>query len=496
MKIDQLLNKGLNREYKVVVSAKDIDAKVDAELEGMKKKINLPGFRPGKAPLSLLKKLHGKGMRGQVLETIVTEGVDKIYKDENIKPAMQPKVDIVKFEEDEDLEFTLGVEILPEVKVPDFKKIKLDRLITEVNPKQLEEALDRLASSQKNFSAAAKATKAKAGDAVKMDFVGKVDGKEFDGGKAEGFQLELGSNQFIPGFEDQLIGCKAGDSKTVKVSFPKEYNSAELAGKDAEFAVTVHEVLKEGKVKINDDFAKNLGLDSLDALKESISGQIGQEHASLTAAVLKRSLLDALADMVKFEVPTGMVDMEFAQIWEQIKRDMINSGEAKEADFEGLTGPTDKKEQKEYRSIAERRVRLGLLLSEVGQARDVQISPEEVNRKIMQEAQKFPGQEKEVFDFYQKNENALAQLRAPIYEEKVCELILGDATVKEKTVTLEALQKAFQVAEEDEVETPKKTPKKKAAAKKEPAKKAAPKKAAAKKPAAKKAPAKKAAAKK
>ncbi len=497
MNIELKKNEGLSREYSVVVPAADVDAKVDEELGAIKGQINMPGFRPGKAPISLLKKTHGKAIRGRVLENLITSTLENLYKDEDIKPAMQPKLDVQSFEEDGDLEFSFELEILPEITAPDFSKLKLERMVVEVADKTVDEEVANLAKGQKSFKKAAKTHKAKNGDAVLMDFVGKVDGVEFDGGKGEGHQLELGSNTFIPGFEEQLVGAKAGDEVTVKVTFPAEYHSADLAGKDAEFDCTVHEVRKPEDTKVDDDFAKNMGLESLDSLKEAIKGQLAQQHEGLSAAVLKRGLLDALAAEVDFPVPAGMVDLEFRQIWEQIKMDAIRSGEAKPEDFEGKEGPEDDAEAAEYKSIAERRVRLGLLLSEVGQQRDVQITQEEVNRRLMQEASRYPGQEQQVFEYYKNNENALASLRAPIYEEKVCELILSEAKVTEKKATLEELEAAFNAAEEDEVEeTKKKSSKKKAPAKKAAAKKAPAKKAAAKKDDAKKAPAKKAAAKK
>lgn len=491
MKVNELSNKGLKREYSVVVGADEIEAKMNAELEKVKSTIKLPGFRPGKAPLSLLKKMHGNSLMGQVLEETVNSTTAKVFEEKNLKPAMQPNVEIVKFDEGGDLEYTVSIEVLPEVSVPDFSKIKLERLVADVSDKEVEEAIGRLSEGQKRFEAASKATKAKEGDAVFIDYVGRIDGEAFPGGTGEQFQLELGSGMFIPGFEEQLIGNKAGDEVQVTVKFPADYHSDDLAGKETVFEVIVHEVRKPAKVEIDDQFAKDMGLESLDSLKEMVKSQIEMEYGNLSRSITKRRLLDALADMVSFEVPEGMLDAEFAQIWNQIKMDAIRSGEATAEDFEGKDGPDDKKEAAEFRSIAERRVRLGLLLSEAGQANDVQVSQEEVSKQVMQEAQRYPGQEQEVFKYFQSNPEAMAQLRAPIFEEKVCDLIISLASVKEKKATKDQLEAALKAL--DAADEPKKKPAAKKAAPKKAAPKAAEKKAPAKKAAAKKPAAKKAA---
>ncbi|WP_020398863.1 trigger factor [Kordiimonas gwangyangensis] len=507
MQIEELLNEGLKREYKVVVEASELDAKLDAVLDEFRATARIKGFRPGKAPISLLKRMHGERAKGQVLNEAMQESSTKLFEEKKIRPALRPEVDMDQYEDGKNLEYTLKVEVLPEIDVDGFKAPALERWIAEVDDKDVDAFVERIAGQQKTFKKAAKTVKAAEGDAVLIDFVGSVDGVEFDGGKGEDYQLELGSGSFIPGFEDQLVGTKAGDETVVKVTFPAEYHSEALKGKDAEFKVTVKEVRRPSEAKADDELAKNLGFDDLKGLKESVKGQLEQDNKSLTRAHLKRGLLDALADEYSFDVPAGMVDLEYRQIWEQIKRDAIQTGEAKPEDFDGLEEPADKAEAEEFRSIAERRVRLGLLLSEIGVQNKVQVTQEEVNRRIIEEARRFPGQEAQVFEFYQKNEEARAQLRAPIFEEKVVDFVLEMADLKDKSVSRDDLEAAVRAIDEEDANPTKgkkAAPKKKAAEKKPAAKKAAPRKAAAKKAddaeekaaPKKKAPAKKAAAKK
>ncbi|TNE60615.1 MAG: trigger factor [Alphaproteobacteria bacterium] len=498
MQIEELLSEGLVREYKVVVAAKELDDRLDNILQDFRANAKIKGFRPGKAPLSLLKRMHGERAKGQVLNETMQETSSKLFEEKGIRPAMRPEVDLAAYEDGKDLEYTLKVEILPEVNVEGFKAPALERWVAEVADADIDTVLERVAGQQKSFKKAAKTTKAKEGDAVLIDYVGRVDGVEFDGGKGEDFQLELGSGMFIPGFEEQLVGAKAGEEKLVKVTFPTEYHSKDLAGKEAEFTVNVKEVRQPAEAEVNEDLAKNMGFDDLAALRDAIKGQLGSDNEGLTRAHLKRGLLDALAEQYDFAVPQGMVDLEFQQIWEQIKRDAIMSGEAKPEDFEGKTQPDDEADAAEFRGIAERRVRLGLLLSEIGVKNNVQVTQEEVNRRIIEEARRYPGQEAQVFQYFQQNEDARAQLRAPIFEEKVVDFVIAQADLTDKTVSREELEAAVRAIDEEEA-NPKAAPAKKAA-KKPAAKKAAPKKAAAAdeeaKPAAKKAPAKKAAPKK
>ncbi|WP_321391588.1 trigger factor [Emcibacter sp.] len=508
MQVTETNSEGLKRGYKVVISAGDIETKLNSELEKVRAQIKMPGFRPGKAPISLLKKLHGKNLMGQVLEETINSTSQNVLEEQKVRPATQPNIAIDEgYEEGKDLEYTMSLEIVPEFEIPDLSKLKLEKLVAEPAADQVKEALEGIAAQQKNYKKAAKTYKAAEGDAVLIDFLGKLDGVAFDGGAGEDFQLVLGSSAFIPGFEDQLIGVKAGDEKEVNVTFPENYQSEQLAGKPAVFEVTVKEVQKPEAAKVDDELATKLGLSDLAALEEAVKGQLSQETDSLSRTCLKRSLLDALADLVDFDVPSGMVDMEFEQIWNQLKMDMYREASEGNADLkpEEVEEPGDDVKE-EYKAIAERRVRLGLLLSEIGQQNKVTVGQEEVTRQIAQEARRFPGQEKQVFEFYQSNPQAMAQVRAPLFEEKVVDFILEQATVAEKPVTRDDL--IAKLEEDEAAETPvkgKKAPAKKAAAKKAPAKKAAakapakkeaPKAAAEKKPAAKKAPAKKAPAKK
>jgi len=494
MQVTETNSEGLKREYKVVISAADIDVKLDAEVKKIQGQIKMPGFRPGKAPLSLLKKLHGKNLLGQVLEETINSTSQAALSDNNIRPAMQPKIEVISFDEGKDLEYSIEVEATPEFDIPDLSKLKLERWIVEADEAQVMEAVTKVAGQQKNFEKAAKTYKAQNGDAVLMDFLGKIDGIAFDGGAAEGHQLELGSNSFIPGFESQLVGVKAGDEKDVEVIFPGDYQAENLAGKAAVFAVKVHEVQKPADVEINDDMAKKFGLENLDALKDIVKKQVEQENQDVTRTKLKRSLLDLLADKVSFEVPQAMVTLEFDQIWQQLKMDLHKQelAENPEINPEDIPEPGDDLKQ-EYQAIAERRVRLGLLLAEIGQKNDVIVSQEEVTRQISTEAQRYPGQEKEVFEFYQKNPQAMAQVRAPLFEEKVVDFIVELADVKDKKVSREQLIAAIEA--EEAADTGNKSAKK-TTAKKAPAKKAAAKKPESKKPESKKAKPKKAAPKK
>ncbi len=494
MQVTEVKSEGLAREYKVTIEAAVIDAKVDAEIKKAQGQINMPGFRPGKAPFSLLKKLHGKNMLGQVLEETVNTTSEEVLKDKGVRPAMQPRIEVVSFEEGEDLIYKMDVEVVPVIELPDVKKIKLTRHVVEVNEEQIAEALDNIASQQKNYKKAAKTYKAADGDSVIIDYVGSVNGTEFEGGTAEGAQLVLGSNTFIPGYEEQLVGVKAGDKKDVTVTFPAEYHSKDLSGKEAVFKVVVNEVQKPADVEINDDFAVKLGLENLEKLKEALKDQIANDNSGVSRTQLKRALLDELASLVSFDVPVSMADMEFDQIWAQLKADLLREKQAENADFkEEDLEEIDDKTKGEYRDIALRRVRLGLLLSEIGDKNDVTVAQEEVTRAISEQARRYPGQEKEVFEFYQKDAQAMASIRAPLYEEKVVDYILEQASVTDKSISRDDLIKMI---EEEDAEDPKKTTKKKSAAKKTATKKAAAKKTPVKKDGAKKAGTKKAPVKK
>lgn len=509
MQIKETINKGLKRAYQLTITAGDIADKIEAEVKKIAPQVKMPGFRPGKVPANLIKKMHGEQLHAQTVNDVIRESVDKLMKDQELRPAMQPKIELGEgYEEGKDAEIAVELEVLPTVEVPSTDGLKLERLVVPVEDKAVDEAVASIAGQNKSYKDAAKSKKAAEGDQLIIDFVGKIDGVEFEGGKAEDAALVIGSGQFIPGFEEQLVGVKTGDEKTITVTFPEDYQADNLAGKDAEFDITVKQVKVETETKVDDEFAKNLGLDSLDKLKELMRGQLEQQTAGLTRTQMKRQLLDVLAAGHDFEVPEGMVNAEFEQIWAQLQQ------EASQEEDPAAALKEIEAEKDDYRKIAERRVRLGLLLSEIGQANGVEVSAQEMSMLIQQAAQQYRPEDREKFVEYVQNEPmAAAQLRAPLYEDKVVDFLFDKAEVTEREVTQEELEAAIEAEETAEAKPAKKkaAPKKKAAAKKAPAKKADDKKPAAKKaqakkkapakkaedkPAAKKAPAKKAAAKK
>ena len=506
MQIKETAKEGLKRAYTITIPAKEIDERVGGEVKKIAPQVKMPGFRPGKVPANLVRKMHGEQLHAQTLNDMIRESVDKTMADNKLRPAMQPKVELGEgYEEGKDAAITLEVEVLPEIEAPEVEGLKLERLTVPVTDEQVMEAVERIASNNKSYKDAAKTKKAADGDQLIIDFVGSIDGVEFEGGKAENTPLVIGSGQFIPGFEEQLTGVKTGDEKTITVTFPEDYPAENLKGKDAQFAIKVQQVKTPTDTKVDDEFAKNLGLDSLDKLKELLRGQLEQETAGLTRTQMKRQLLDTLAAGHDFAVPQGMVDAEFDQIWAQLQQEAAQSDDA-EAMLKEMEDEKD-----DYRKIAERRVRLGLLLSEIGQKNGVEVNANEMNMLIQQAAQQYRAEDRERFVQYVQSEPmAAAQLRAPLYEDKVVDFLFDKAEITDREVTREELEAAIEAEETNEEKPKKKAPAKKAAAKKDDEKKAPAKKApakkdaekapakktAAKKPAAKKAPAKKAAAKK
>ena len=494
MQIKETANEGLKRAYTITIPAKEIDERVTGEVKKIAPQVKMPGFRPGKVPANLVRKMHGEQVHAQTVNDMIRESVDKVMAENKLRPAMQPKVELDEgYEEGKDATLNVDVEILPEIEAPEVEGLKLERLTVPVTDEQVDEAVERIASNNKSYKDAAKTKKAGDGDQLIIDFVGRVDGVEFEGGKAENTPLVIGSGQFIPGFEEQLTGVKTGDEKTITVTFPEDYPAENLKGKDAEFDVTVQQVKVPTDTAIDDEFAKNLGLENLDKLKELLRGQLEQETAGLTRTQMKRQLLDTLAAGHDFAVPQGMVDAEFEQIWGQLQQEAAQSDDA-----EAMLKEMDD-EKDDYRKIAERRVRLGLLLSEIGQKNGVEVNANEMNMLIQQAAQQYRAEDRERFVQYVQSEPmAAAQLRAPLYEDKVVDFLFDKAEITDREVTREELEAAIEAEESTEAEAAKA---KKAPAKKAPAKKAAAKKddaksddkPAAKKPAAKKAPAKKAA---
>ncbi len=427
---------GLKREYKLVVPAAKLRDQVDDRLQELGRQVRLPGFRPGKVPMPLLKQRYEKSVIGEVLEQTLHEGSHQLMTERNLRPAGRPKVEIVKFEEGQDLEISIALEVIPEITPVDFSSLSLERSVVEVSESEVEDGLKTIAKRQRRPEPAPDDAVSKIGDVLVIDFAGRAGGVEFEGGKGEGFHLELGSGSFVPGFEDQLAAKKKDDRVLVKVTFPDGYGNQELAGKDAEFDVTVKEIKHLTDVEIDDSLAKALGFDDLAALRKAAREQIERDYVAAARARLKRKLLDVLAERHDFVLPQGLVDAEFDVIWRQIEADM----KAERLDEEDK-GKSEEQLRKEYRDIAIRRVKLGLLLSEVGRVNDVQIPNEDISRAMINEARRYPGQEKKVIDFYQRSPDALNVLRAPIYEDKVVDHILSVASITERRLSPEEFRK-------------------------------------------------------
>lgn len=434
MQVSETLSEGLKREYKVVVDAADMEAKVTDKLTDLAKEAQMPGFRPGKVPVKILRRTYGRQLLGEVLEQTVNEATTETLEKHDLTPAMQPKIEVVSFDEGADLEYTIQLEVMPGFEPMDFASLTLERVVAEMAEGEVDERVGSLAQQFKEFTEAAEGQAAQDGDTVVIDFKGSVDGELFDGGTAEEHSLELGSNSFIPGFEEQLVGVKKDDELAVKVTFPEEYQAENLAGKEAEFAVTVREVKVPLPVSVDDALAEKLGLENLQALKDAVREQSEKDFATISRTKLKRVLLDALAEGHDFEVPPSLVDGEFEQIWNQVVEDLKRQDKT--------VADLDKSEEEakaEYRDIAVRRVRLGLLLSKVGQDNNLTVNQDEVNRVMAEQAQNFPGQEQQIFEFYQSNPEMRAQLEAPIMEDKVVDFIIEMAQVIEAKVSVEEL---------------------------------------------------------
>ncbi len=450
MQITETNTEGLKREFKVVLAAADIEQRVSNRLAEIGREVRLPGFRPGKVPITVLKKRYGTAFMGEVLERAVNDSSTEALRSHNLRPALQPKVEIVSFNEGKDLEYKLAVEVLPEIQPMDFSGLSLERLRPEVPEADIAAALDRIAKQQRKNTVAERP--AEKGDAVVIDFKGAVDGKEFPGGAAEGYTLELGSNSFIPGFEDQVVGMKAGEQRTISVTFPEDYGAADLAGKAASFEVTVKEVRAYEAQPIDDSLAVAVGMEKLDDLRQAVSDQIERDYEDLARQRLKRTLLDKLAAQHSFAVPQGMIDIELDAIWQQYQQEQQRQKAAAEsgAADAAASPPAEAAEppesedavKSEYRAIAERRVRLGLLLAEVGRAQSITVSPEEVNRALTEQARRFPGQERKVIEYYREHPEAVDQIRAPMFEEKVIDFIIERAQVAERRVPVSELLKA------------------------------------------------------
>jgi len=444
MAITQTLSDGLKREFEVVITDNEINKLVNVKLENIAKEVNLPGFRPGKVPISVVKNRFGK----QILGEVVRESVDSLTKEtiekNNLIPSSQPKVEIVSFEEGQDLKAKLSVEIMPEIEIPDLSKLDITKPVVKVSEKEIDEAVEKIARENIGTKTVTEKRPAKTGDTVVIDFLGKIDDVPFEGGEAKGHNLKLGSNSFIPGFEDGLVGCSIGKKVNINVTFPEDYQASNLAGKNAVFETTINEIKEDNDLLINDDFAKNLGMEDLNALKKAVSEQMNKQHDIASRDKSKRQILDLLADAVSFELPETLEKEEYNSICKAMnpnaKPEKMDASKKDAPEPQVDEGMSDE-EKIDASEIAQRRVRLGLLLSEIGRKNNIKVEEEDTRKAMMQEIQKYPGQEKQVMDYFKNNPEAQQQLSGPIFEDKIIDFILELANVKEKTVSVEELYK-------------------------------------------------------
>jgi trigger factor len=449
MNVTETASTGLKREFKVVVNAAELAKQADARLKDMAGKAQIKGFRPGKVPVDHLKRMYGKSVMAEVVQKAIDDSSRSVFADRNLKPAYQPEVKLPEAADEveaimdgkRDLSFDVTAEVIPDFDVKDHAGLTLTKHVVAVSDAHIDEAVTRLSSSSKSFEAKAEGARSETGDRVTISFVGKIDGKPFDGGSGEDVPLELGSKQFIPGFEEQLIGKKVGDDVVVKVTFPSTYGVAELANKDAEFDTRIAGIDAPKAAVVDDEFAKRVGFETLAALRDMVKSGIEREFSRMTAMKLKRDVLDALDKQYTFDLPEKLVDAEFNGIWNALSNEM-----AKAKKTFADEGTTEEDSRKEYRSIAERRVRLGLVLGTLGEKEAIQVNEQELQQALIARVRQFPGQEKQVYDYYRKNPSALIELRGPIFEQKVVDLIVSRATVADKDTTREDLQK---MVEED-----------------------------------------------
>ena len=442
MQVTETAAAGLKREYRVVVPATDLEARVNERLDELKGRVQLRGFRPGKVPVAHLKRLYGKSTMAEVIEAAVREANTKIVTDHGFKLATEPKV-VLPTEEGavegviagkSDLDYTVEIEIVPPITLADFKTIKLERLTADVSDAEVDEAVQKIAEQNRPFNA--KSEGADKGDRVTLSFQGTMEGKPFEGGSGDDVPLVLGAGQFIPGFEDHLNGIKAGESRTFDIKFPENYPAASVAGKDATFAVTAKTVEAPGSVTVDDEFAKTLGLESLAKLHEAVRDRIQREYTAVSRQKIKRALLDQLDERHKFEPPPSLVEQEFNNVWTTVESDLKEQNRTFADE-----GTTEEKARAEYRAISERRVRLGLVIAEIGEKNNIKVTDDQLTAAVVERARQLPGQEQQVWEYYRNNPNALASLRAPLFEEKVVDFLLELADVTEKKVSREELFK-------------------------------------------------------
>jgi trigger factor len=444
MQVTETLSEGLKREYKVVVPASELDEKVNKRLDELKAQVRINGFRPGKVPVSHLKRMYGRATMAEVIEATVRDANNQIVTEHGFKLAADPKVTLPQEEGaieelingKSDLNYTMALEIVPPIELANFKNIKLTRLTADVADSEIDEALGRIAEQNKPFTPKAEGEKAALGDRVVISYAGSINGEAFEGGTGDDAPVLLGSNTFIPGFEDQIVGMGVGETRTLKVKFPDHYQAENLAGKDAEFVVTAKSIEAPGTVTIDDAFAKSLGMESLDKLREAVKDRIASEHQGMSRQKVKRALLDELDRLHKFEPPPTLVEEEFDRVWKSVLQEM----ETEKKTFAD-ENTTEEKAKEEYRAIAERRVRLGLVLAEIGEKNTITVTDEELNRAVMERVRQFPGQEQRVYEYFRSNPQAVAGLRAPIFEEKVVDFLLELSDVTENKVSREDLYK-------------------------------------------------------
>jgi trigger factor len=426
MQVKETENSGLKRGYKITVPASEVSSEADKRISEIAPTVKMAGFRPGKVPLAMVKKQYGQRIWGEVVDTVISSETRKLFEEKELRPALQPKIEIVSFSEGADLEYTVQLEVLPEIPEVKIKDIKLEKPVVEAKKKDVDEGLKRLVEAQKEYKSLEKERAAKKGDAVIIDYEGKVDDVAFDGGKGTGVRLVLGSGQFIPGYEDQLIGSKKGQSLDVKVTFPKDYGAENLAGKDAVFAVTVQDILEAADAKIDEEFAKKFGFDSVEKLNDAIKEQIEKDYGTVARAKMKKELFDKLETSCEFPVPEGMMEMELEAL--------------KQREGASEKKPT-KKEQEKTEELARRRIRLGMFLADLGNKEKIEVTEAETRDAVFAQARNFPGQEQQILEYYQQNPQALEQLRGPILEEKVVDYIFEQVQTTEKQVSIEELQK-------------------------------------------------------
>lgn len=444
MQVTETLSEGLKHEFKISVPATDLDAKAGAKLVDLKDKVRINGFRPGKVPVAHLKKVYGRSVMAETIDQTIRDTNTQLFSERGFRLATEPKITMPSEQAEveelltgkTDLTYTVAIEVVPAIALADFKTFQVEKPVAEVTDADVDEAIKRIADSNRGYAAKAEGAKAESGDRVTINFKGSINGELFEGGTGEGIQVVIGSNTFIPGFEEQLIGIGAGETRTLKVSFPKNYMNDKLAGQPAEFETTATAIEAPQDIAIDDEFAKTLGLESLDKLKEAARERLVAEFATATRQRVKRALLDRLDEAHRFEAPPSLVDEEFNLMWNSVKAEMSSAGKTF-ADED----TTEDAAKEEYRKIADRRVRLGLVLSEIGEKNKISVTDDEVGRAVIERARQMPGREKEVWDFYRNNAQALAQLRAPIYEDKVVDFILELASVTEKKVSREDLYK-------------------------------------------------------